>query len=124
MPMQPSPIAETSGPRVPSLRRSMPHSPAGSVAPAGARVVHRFFRISCLILRPRARFVLALVAWTFAGCGTFRLTAGYCIGLGASVKASLVDASFVAGASVEVGNVYGVTGTQRITEFGLPLIAR
>ncbi|HZV01780.1 MAG TPA: hypothetical protein VFF73_34025 [Planctomycetota bacterium] len=67
--------------------------------------------------------MLALVALTFAGCGTFRLSAGYCFGLGASVKVSLVDASFVAGGSVEAGNVYGVTGTQRIAEFGLPLLA-
>jgi hypothetical protein len=73
----------------------------------------------------RPAVLASLVALsTCAGCSTFRLTAGYGLGLGASVHASVVDVGLVFGFSQETGNCYGLTGKQDVAEYGLPLFGR
>ncbi len=59
-----------------------------------------------------------------SGCGCFRASAGFGIGLGASARVGVLDVGCMGGYSHEWGNCYGLEGGMTTGEFGIPVLGR
>src|SRR2546430_208416 len=75
-------------------------------------------RVGCR-MHARARAAVLLGLMTLGACGSFRASAGLCLGLGGSVHAGPADVGVLGGVSYEFGNAYGAIGSQVTVDIGL-----